>query len=95
MRLCGLQDLRVLDADGRSLGRVFEFRSPGRAETEPTTDEREVRALLCGRRGLLERLGMKQASPLRVPWSAVVAVDARELRVSGRRTDYEEAEDAG
>jgi len=95
MRLCGLQDLRVLDTDGRSLGRVFEFRSPGRAETEPTTKEREVRALLCGPRGLLERLGLKPASFLRVPWSAVVSVGGRELRVSGRRVDYEEAEDAG
>lgn len=93
MRLCELQDLRVVDADGRSLGRVFEFRSPGRAERESTSEGREIRALLCGRRGLLERLGMKQPSPLRVPWSAVAAVDGRELRVSGRRSDYEEADD--
>jgi hypothetical protein len=84
--------LRVVDADGRRLGRVFEFRSPGRAESEPIAGEREVRSLLCGRRGLLERLGLRQPSPLRVPWSAVVAVDARELRVSGRRADYEEAD---
>lgn len=93
MRLCELQDLEVFDADGRPLGRVFEFRSPGRAESEPATDEREVRSLLCGRRGLLERLGLKQSSPLRVPWSAVASLNARELRLSGRETDYEESED--
>lgn len=93
MRLCELQDLRVIDADGRPLGRVFEFRSPGRAESEPAGGERQVRSLLCGRRGLLERLGLRQASPVRVPWSAVSACDARELRLQGRASDYEEAED--
>lgn len=93
MRLCELQDLKVFDADGRPLGRVFEFRSPGRAESEPVTAAREVRSLLCGRRGLLERLGLKQPSPLRVPWSAVASFDAHALRLSGRETDYEEAED--
>ena len=91
-RLCELQDAHVVDAQGRRLGCVFEFRSPGRAETEPVRDEREIRSLLCGRRGLLERLGWKKARPFLVPWSHVQRVDGGEIQVSGRYDDYERVE---
>jgi len=87
-RLARLDDMRVLGEDGRSLGRVFEIRSPGVAETEPTHETRDIECLLCGRRGLFERLGWKQASPHRVPWSAVRRIDARAVHVRGTIDDY-------
>ncbi|MGN6512534.1 MAG: hypothetical protein ACTHKZ_03045, partial [Lysobacteraceae bacterium] len=73
-RLTQVQDLRVVDEDGRRLGRVFEIRSPGAAEKEPTREAREVDCLLCGRLGLFERLGWKQPRPRAIPWDAVVDV---------------------
>ncbi|NUS38145.1 MAG: hypothetical protein HOQ02_03865 [Lysobacter sp.] len=91
-RLTQLQDLPVVAEDGRRLGRVFEMRSPGAAETEPTRDARLVDCLLCGRRGLFERLGWKQPHPRAVPWSAVIEVGERQLRVRGRADDYETLE---
>ena len=91
-RLTFLQDLRVRAEDGRVLGRVFELRSPGMAEHEPTYAARQVESLLCGRRGLFERLGWKQLRPRRVPWEAVLEVGARELRVRGTADDYQPME---
>lgn len=88
MRLCELQDMQVLDVEGHVLGRVFEFRSPGRAETEPLYPEREIRTLLYGDCGLLERLGWKIPQLLQIPWSHVHSIEARSLRVTGRREDY-------
>ena len=81
--LAWLEDLPVLTEDGRRLGHVFEIRSPGRAETQPTYDARRVDCLLCGRRGLLERLGWKEPDALAVPWSSVVALHAHAIIVRG------------
>lgn len=80
-RLAWLEDLPVVTEDGTRLGRVFEIRSPGRAETEPTHADRPVDCLLCGRRGLLERLGWKEHDALAIPWSSVVALDAHAVVV--------------
>ena len=91
-RLTQLDDLPVLGEDGQHLGRVFEIRSPGVAETEPTRDARDVDCLLCGRRGLFERLGWKQVNPRTVPWSAVRAIDARGVHVRGTADDYKTLE---
>ena len=82
-RLAWLEDLPVVTEDGTRLGHVFEIRSPGRAETEPTYAERPVDCLLCGRRGLLERLGWKEPDALAVPWSSVVALHAHAVVVRG------------
>jgi sporulation protein YlmC with PRC-barrel domain len=82
-RLAWLEDLPVFTEDGADLGHVFEIRSPGRAETEPTHDARKVGYLLCGKRGLLERLGWKEPDALAIPWSSVVAVRPREVIVRG------------
>ena len=91
-RLTMLQDSRVRAEDGRVLGRVFEVRSPGMAENRPTYAARAVDCLLCGRRGLFERLGWKQPRPRRVPWTAVLELGDRELRVRGGARDYEREE---
>jgi sporulation protein YlmC with PRC-barrel domain len=82
-RLAWLEDLPVVTENGARLGHVFEIRSPGRAETEPTHDERPVECILCGRRGLLERLGWKEPDALAIPWSSVVALHAHAVVVRG------------
>ena len=87
-RLTWLQGIEVRDGEGADLGRVYEIRSPGRAETQPTWSEREIDCLLCGRLGLFERLGWTQRRPRTIPWRDVLALDRRELRVRGRRDDY-------
>jgi sporulation protein YlmC with PRC-barrel domain len=87
-RLARLDDMRVVGEDGRAIGRVFEIRSPGPAETEPTRDARDVDCLLVGRRGLLERLGWKQVAPRAIPWRDVRAIDGRTVRVRGTVEDY-------
>jgi hypothetical protein len=92
-RLTLLQDLHVVDEGGRRFGRVFEIRSPGAAEKEPTRGERQVDCLLCGRLGLFERLGWKQPSPRAIPWEAVLEVGERELRVRGNADDYKTLEE--
>ena len=74
--LARLEDMPVVTEDGTRLGRIFELRSPGRAETEPTYTERPVEYLLCGERGWLERLGWIQRRPRMIPWSA--ALDMRD-----------------
>jgi len=89
--LSRLEDMRVVAKDGELLGRVFELRSPGRAETEPTYRERRVDHLVCGRLGLLERLGWREPAALAIPWSHVTAIEGRTLRVQGTRGDYSNA----
>lgn len=87
-RLARLEDMPVLGEDGRRIGRIFEVRSPGVAESEPTYEARAIDCLLCGRRGLLERLGWKQVQPRAIPWSAVRAIDARAVHVAGTADHY-------
>jgi hypothetical protein len=90
--LAQLEDMRVVNEDGERLGRIFEIRSPGRAETEPTYTERPVECLLCGRLGWLERLGWVQRKPRAIPWSAVVAMRDGALVVKGRADGYQPRE---
>jgi sporulation protein YlmC with PRC-barrel domain len=87
-RLSPLGGMRVVAEDGGRLGRVFEIRSPGVAESQPTYTERRVDCLLCGRRGLLERLGWKEPDAHTIPWSAVIAVRDRDILVRGSARDY-------
>jgi sporulation protein YlmC with PRC-barrel domain len=87
-RLTHLQDVQVIAEDGTRLGRVYEIRSAGRAETEPSWKWRGVECLLCGDAGLLERLGWKQRRPFTVPWESVIAIGAREISVRGGADDY-------
>lgn len=87
-RLTHLEDIRVRAEDGTRLGHVFELRSNGAAETQPTYEYRTVDALLCGRLGLFERLGWRERDALVVPWDRVVEVGAREIVVRGTQADY-------
>lgn len=87
-RLTHLGDIKVFAEDGRTLGHVFEIRSNGAAETEPTYSHRGVDSLLCGRLGLFERLGWRERDALVVPWERVVEVQARRIVVRGSKDDY-------
>lgn len=87
-RLTHLEDIRVRAEDGSSLGHAFEIRSNGAAETQPTYAHRTVDMLLCGRLGLLERLGWRERDALVVPWDAVLVVGAHEILVRGSKDDY-------
>jgi hypothetical protein len=91
-RLAWLEEMPVVAEDGKRLGRVFEIRSPGEAETEPTYAERRVDCLLCGRRGLLERLGWKEPKARAIPWKDVLEVRPHEILVRGSVDDYETLE---
>ena len=86
--LAQLEDMPVVAEDGTRLGRIFEIRSPGRAETEPTYTERPVECLWCGRPGWLERLGWVQHRPRAIPWAAVMGMRDGALLVRGRLDDY-------
>jgi sporulation protein YlmC with PRC-barrel domain len=92
-RLARLEDMRVVAEDGSRLGRVFEIRSPGKAELEPTYDWRPVDCLVCGRLGLFERLGWKQRTPRTVPWRDVMAVRRKDILVRGTAADYRQQGD--
>jgi sporulation protein YlmC with PRC-barrel domain len=87
-RLSPLEDMKVMTEDGSHLGRVFEVRSPGKAETEPTYAQRPVECLLCGRRGLLERLGWKEPDALAIPWKDVLALESHAVIVRGPVNRY-------
>lgn len=87
-RLSPLEGMRVVTQDGGRLGRVFEIRSPGRAETEPTHEQRSVECLLCGRQSLLERLGWKEPDAIAIPWEDVVALQPHLIVVRGSVDNY-------
>jgi sporulation protein YlmC with PRC-barrel domain len=76
-RLSELLDRQVVTESGRSLGRAFDVRGRWRGK------ELEVTALVVGRRGFLERLGIGSSEGERrrhhktwkhdtVPWDAVL-----------------------
>jgi sporulation protein YlmC with PRC-barrel domain len=87
-RLSPLEGIRVVTEDGSRLGRIFEIRSPGKAESEPTYSERRIDCLLCGRRGLLERLGWREPDAHTVRWNAVIAIRDRDILVRGSAQDH-------
>lgn len=67
---CSLQGLRVETPRGRYVGRVFDLRTcwtPGDSRPLP------VQALLVGRAGWMERVGLRPRRLHPVPWAAVRA----------------------
>lgn len=92
----GLTGRRVLDPDGKTIGRVVDLVAvPG------DDDALQVRALLVGRIGLLARIAQGRwfrgrAAPLRIPFRDVrLDPDAVHLlrRAAGRLPDDDEDED--
>jgi len=65
-----LELMRVRTADGCELGHVFDVRCHAGAGKVPT-----VTAIVYGRRGLLERLGLRRARPTFVSWDRVRSIE--------------------
>lgn len=76
--VCAFQRLRVETTDGRRLGRVFDLHCRWPKGTgEPPV----IEAIICGRIGLLERVGLVDHDPDAVPWSAVREIRGRVIVV--------------
>ncbi|HEV7607546.1 MAG TPA: hypothetical protein VGO61_09435 [Steroidobacteraceae bacterium] len=73
---CALQLERVLTEEGRELGKVFDLRCEWRA------GQAQVTHLVYGRRGLWERLGFRRQRHDKLPWSAVVRIEDRDVIVA-------------
>lgn len=89
IRLSHLEGARVMTEAGETLGRVWEVQSPGNRKNEPRRERRTIEQLLCGRLGLLERLGWRERTAVVVPWRNVLRWDPGALVVRGRAEDYE------
>ncbi|HEX6707122.1 MAG TPA: hypothetical protein VF169_20360 [Albitalea sp.] len=78
---CALEMMRVQTRDGRFLGHVFDLRcdwQPGQ-RNPPLIGE-----IIFGRRGLLERVGLRHVRPDSLPWSAVESVQGGVIVVAGK-----------
>jgi sporulation protein YlmC with PRC-barrel domain len=75
--ICSLDGMRIETADGLFLGHLFDLRcswSPG--ASAPALEE-----IIYSMRGLLERIGLRQAKPRSLPWSAVQSIQGRVIVV--------------
>jgi sporulation protein YlmC with PRC-barrel domain len=73
-----LELMRVETVDGKQLGHLFDLRCQWRpGQGVPVLTE-----IVCGRRGLLEHLGLRDAQPTTVPWTAVQAIEGRVITVA-------------
>lgn len=79
-RLSTLDGMKVVDASGRLLGRVWDLRT-GAREGEAEGRSREVVAVMVGRAALLERMGFKRPGGERMAWKKVVEVTPDHLVV--------------
>ena len=73
---CALDGMEVRTASGERLGRLFDLRLRTDAGETPA-----VTAIVYGRRGLLERLGLRHAKPTSIPWARVRAIEDRAIVV--------------
>jgi hypothetical protein len=76
-RLSAYTGVRVITEDGVALGRLIDLRAahgwrPHGADAQP------IAALVCGRVGWLERIGLRAPKPRVIAWQDVI-------RVSGER----------
>jgi hypothetical protein len=71
-----LQLARITTEDGRMLGHLFDLRC------ERQNARANITHLVCGRRGLLERLGFRERF-IAIPWPAVIEVREHEIIVRG------------
>lgn len=64
---CAFERMHVETTDGRRLGHVFDLR----CRWEAGADGPVLEAVIYGRLGLLERVGLIRSTPAKAPWSAV------------------------
>jgi hypothetical protein len=72
---CHIQNRRVCTRSGKFLGHAHDLRCAHRGTHGAITH------LVYGRRGLLERLGFREAARNTLSWSRVVEIRAREIIV--------------
>ncbi|HKQ12827.1 MAG TPA: hypothetical protein VJT80_05300 [Steroidobacteraceae bacterium] len=72
---------KVVTADGRMLGRVFDLR----CRWEPGARAPVVDQVVFGKLGLLERAGLRQFKPRSVHWYLVEAVRGDEVVVAASK----------
>jgi len=89
MRLSHLEGVRIVSEAGETLGRLWELQSRGNHKDQPRRERRAIEQLLCGRLGLLERLGWRERTAVVVPWRNVLRWEADALVVQGSADDYE------
>jgi len=82
---CAFERMHVETTDGRRLGHVFDLR----CRWEPGTEGPVLEAIVYGRLGLLERVGLITSTPQKVAWAAV-----RELRGRAIVIDAEAARES-
>ena len=73
---CHIQNRQVRTTSGRLLGHAHDLRCGQRGGAAVVTH------LVYGRRGLLERLGFREASRDTLPWSRIVEIRDRDIIVS-------------
>ncbi len=71
-KLTELRGAPVVDENGVRLGRVWEVRCEAH-RIDPA--ESPIAAVLCGWRGLLERLGFRAMSLRRIGWESVARIE--------------------
>jgi len=76
--LSELDARRLVDEDGRRLGRLFDLVCPWK----PGEPQGTIEELVYGRVGLLERVGLVREKPPSVPWSAVRRIERQAIVVS-------------
>jgi sporulation protein YlmC with PRC-barrel domain len=70
--------MHVETVDGKPLGQLLDLRCQWRSgQGAPALIE-----LVCSRRGLLERLGLRDARATTVPWTAVQAIEGELIVVA-------------
>jgi sporulation protein YlmC with PRC-barrel domain len=89
IRLSELEGMRIVTESGEVLGRIWEVQSPGNRKREPRHERRAIEQLVCGRLGLLERLGWRERSAVVVPWRNVLRLEVDALIAKGGAADYE------
>ena len=73
-----LELMRVETIDGKQLGHLLDLRCQWRSgQGAPVVTE-----IVCGRRGMLERLRLRDARPTTVPWTAVQSIEGRVITVA-------------
>jgi hypothetical protein len=77
---CGMELMRVETADGRALGYVFDLRCRASGDDAPVLEE-----IIFGKRGWLERVGLRRTKPHSVHWYLVEAVRGNVIVVSATK----------
>ena len=73
-----LELMRVETVDGKQLGQVLDLRCQWRSGQGAAV----LTEIVCARRGMLERLGLRNARATTVPWTAVQSIEGGVITVA-------------